>query len=196
MRFRAITLGSVLMLAAAAQAAPPPVLGTGYSANRRIETDQGVFEGSIAAAPGMERSEIRMGGMSTVMILRSDRKVAWMLMPAQNMYQEMDFAQAAQQAGSVAQEQLELEEVGSEAIQGIAATKYKFRMKDGSAGGFLWYSREGIPLKMDLLSTSGRKKSRITVTLDDVKVGAQDPALFELPAGYTRLPGAMSMPRR
>jgi hypothetical protein len=196
MKIRTAITGATLLLAAAANAAPPPALSTGYSANRRIESDQGVIEGSIVAAPGMERSEMRMGGMSTVTILRSDRGKGWMLMPAQKMYQELDLRQAAQQAGTVPQDQVDLEQVGTETIEGLATTKYKFVMKDGSAGGFLWYTRDGIPVKMDLLSKSGRRNSRITVTLENVQVGEQDPSLFELPAGYTQLPGGMINLRR
>jgi hypothetical protein len=189
MRIRIATLCS-LLFASGATAAPPPALSTEYSANRRIESDQGVIEGSIAAAPGRERSEMRVGGMSTVMILRSDRGLGWMLMPAQKMYQELDFSRAAQQAGTVAQDQLDLEVVGKETISGLETTKYKFVSKDGSGGGFLWYTADGIALKMDVLSKTGRKNSRMTVTLEDVRVGTQDPAVFELPAGYKRLPGA------
>lgn len=187
--FTRLAILSALALAPAADAASPPPLTAEYSANRRIESDQGVIEGRIAAAPGMERSEMRVGGMSTVMILRTDRQLGWMLMPAQKMYQEMDFARAAQQSGSVAQDQVELELVGSETVSGLETTKYKFVSKDRSAGGFLWYTAEGIPAKMDVLSKSGRRNSRMTVTLEDIRIGTQDPAVFELPAGFSRLPG-------
>ncbi len=178
-----------IVVYSAAEAATPPLLTVEYSASRRIESDQGVFEGSIAAAPGMERSEMRMGQMSAVMILRNDRKLGYMVMPAQRLYQEIEFAQAAQASGAVAQDQVELEVVGSETVSGLATTKYKFVTKDRSAGGFLWYSAEGIPVKMDLVSKEGRGKSRMTVTLDDVRIGAQDRAAFEVPAGFARMPG-------
>lgn len=182
---------SWVLLYSAAEAAAPPMLTVEYSAQRRIESDQGVIEGSVAAAPGMERSEMRMGPMSAVMIVRSDRKVGYMVMPAQRMYQELDFAQAAQQSGAVAQDQVELEVVGTETVSGLETTKYKFVSKDRSAGGFLWYSAEGIPVKMDVLSKNGREKSRMTVTLQDVRIGAQDRATFEVPAGYARMPGGL-----
>lgn len=180
---------SWVLLYSAAEAASPPMLTVEYSANRRIESDQGVIDGSVAAAPGMERSEMRMGSMSAVMIVRSDRKVGYMVMPAQRMYQELDFAQAAQKTGTVAQDQVELETVGSETVSGLATTKYKFISKDRSAGGFLWYTAEGIPVKMDVLSKSDGEKSRMTVTLQDVRIGQQDRATFEVPAGFARMPG-------
>ena len=61
-------------------------------------------------------------------------------------------------------------------------------LEGGSAGGFIWITQEGIPVKMDMLSKSGRKKSRITMTLTNLTIGAQDPQLFELPADYSAMP--------
>jgi hypothetical protein len=171
---------SWMLVYSAAEAASPPLLTVEYSAHRRIETDQGVIEGSVAAAPGMERSEIRMGSMSSsVMIMRSDRKVGYRVMPAQRMYLEVDLAQAAQRSGTVAQDQLELEAVGSETVSGLATTKYKFVTKD-----------EGIPVKMDVLSKYGSDKSRTTVTLHDVRIGEQDRSTFDVPAGFARVTGS------
>ena len=179
---------SWMLVYSAAEAASPPMLTVEYSAHRRIESDQGVMEGSVAAAPGMERSEMRMGSMSSVMIMRNDRKLGYMVMPAQRMYLEVDLAQAAQRSGTLAQDQVELEAVGSDTVSGLATTKYKFVTKDRSTGGFLWYSAEGIPVKMDVLSKYGSDKSRTTVTLHDVRIGEQDRTTFDVPAGFARMP--------
>lgn len=67
----------------------------------------------------------------------------------------------------------------------ILFSLYKMIMKDGSAGGFIWITQQGIAIKMDMLSKSGRDKTRITMTLKNLQIGSQDPQLFELPAGYT-----------
>jgi hypothetical protein len=74
-------------------------------------------------------------------------------------------------------------------MSGQAANKYKFVMKDKSAGGFLWYTNTGIPVKMDVLSKTDGKTTRMTVTLENIQIGPQDPAAFEVPANYTALPG-------
>jgi hypothetical protein len=66
-------------------------------------------------------------------------------------------------------------------------------MKDGSAGGFMWFTKDGITMKMDLLQKEGGKKSRMTMTLTHLKVGPQDPALFEIPAGYNKMPNMGKM---
>ena len=165
-----------------------PAPSVEYSADRVVETEAGTFEGKVYSSRDRERSETTMQGMQSVMILRRDRQLAWMLMPTQKMYQEMDFAKAQQQSGSAPDSQVEITEVGSDTVEGFATTKYKMLMKDGSAGGFIWITGEGIPVKMDFLSKSDGKKTRITMTLRNLEIGDQDPQLFELPAGYSKMP--------
>jgi hypothetical protein len=185
---------AILPTTAAAAAMTTPRLTVEYSADRRVETDSGDLQGRVYAAPGMERSETRVtADMTTVMILRTDKKIGWMLMPAQKMYQELDLAKASKQSGAVTPEQTELELVGQETVSGQSANKYKFVTEDKSAGGFLWYTTTGIPVKMDVLSKSGRKSERMTVTLENIQIGTQDRALFELPKGFNRMPGAGGM---
>jgi hypothetical protein len=67
-------------------------------------------------------------------------------------------------------------------------------MKDGTAGGFIWITSDGIAIKMDMLSKSGGEKTRMTLTLKNLKIGAQDPQLFEVPGDYKAMPrfGGMS----
>jgi hypothetical protein len=194
MNSRILVLACLSLGSMSTVAAVPPPLSVEYSADRRIESGEDTIEGRVLAAPGMERSELAMRGMSAVMILRTDRKLGWMVLPAQRMYQETSLAQATQQTGAVAIDQVELTVVGDETVSGVATTKYRFVSLDRSTGGFLWYSAEGIPVKMDVLSKSGGDKSRTTVTLHNIQVGPQDRAAFEVPAGFTKLPGG-GMPR-
>jgi hypothetical protein len=83
--------------------------------------------------------------------------------------------------------------VGTETVEGQSATKYKLIMKDGSAGGFMWFTKDGVMVKMDAVTKDGKDKSRITMTLKNLKVGAQDASLFEVPAGFTKLPAMGNM---
>src|SRR5690349_14780796 len=169
------------------EAATLPMPTVEYSADRIIETSQGSFEGKIYAAKDKERTETNMQGMQSVMIVRKDQQLGWMLMPAQRMYQKLDIKQAQQQSGSQPND-VEITEVGSDAVEGVSATKYKMIMKDGSAGGFLWITPEGITVKMDMLSKDGRDKNRTTITLKNLVVGPQDAALFDPPADYKAMP--------
>ncbi|HEU4627482.1 MAG TPA: DUF4412 domain-containing protein [Steroidobacteraceae bacterium] len=175
-------------MAAPSHGAPLPAPTVSYSADRIIETEAGTITGKVYAARGMERQESTMSGMSTILILRHDKQVGYMLMPAQHMYQQLDFAQAKKQAGAQAADQVDITEVGHETIEGLPTTKYKAVMKDGSGGGFMWITSDGIAIKMDMLSKSERAKTRMTLTLKNVQIGAQDPQLFEVPADYKALP--------
>jgi hypothetical protein len=168
-------------------AATLPMPTVEYSADRVIETAQGSFEGKIYAARDKERTETSMQGMQSVMIVRKDQQLGWMLMPAQRMYQKLDIKQAQQQSGSQPND-VEITEVGGDTVEGISATKYKMIMKDGSAGGFLWITPEGITVKMDMLSKDGRDKNRTTITLKNLVIGPQDAALFDPPADYKAMP--------
>ncbi len=168
-------------------AATLPIPTVEYSADRTIETSQGTFEGKIYATKDKERTETTMQGMQSVMILRRDQQLGWMIMPAQRMYQKLDYKQAQQRSGSQPND-VEITEVGNDTVEGVAATKYKMIMKDGSAGGFLWITADGITVKMDMLSKDGRDKNRTTVTLRNLVIGPQDAALFDPPAGYQAMP--------
>ena len=173
-----------------APAATLPAPTVEYSADRIMETDQGTFEGKVYSAKDKERSETHLQGMQTVMILRRDRQVGWTLMPTQKMYRQMDLAKAAEQSASVPQDVVDITEEGPESVEGHAATKYKMVMKDRSAGGLIWITAEGIPVKMDMLSKSGSARTRVTVTLKNLQIGPQDPQLFEVPEGYSALPAS------
>ena len=185
---RLSTLLVLALSATAAHAAGLPAPTVEYSADRVIETEAGTFNGKVYAAKDKERTEMHVGDMKTVMILRRDKQLGWSLMPMQKMYQQIDFAKAAQQSGAAPDDQVEITVVGTESIEGFEVTKYKMLLKDGSAGGFIWITQEGIPVKMDMLSKSGREKSRMTMTLTNLTIGAQDPQLFELPADYNAMP--------
>lgn len=178
-----------IAIAGPAQAAGLPAPTVEYSADRSIDSDAGTLEGKVYSSLGKERSETNMGGMQSVLILRRDQQIGWMLMPMQKMYKEMDFTKAQEQSGAAPEDQIEITQVGSESVEGFESTKYKLVMKDGSAGGFIWITQEGIAVKMDMLSKSGREKTRMTVTLKNVTIGSQDPQLFELPPDYTAMGG-------
>jgi hypothetical protein len=178
------------------EAATLPVPSVEYSADRVMETSSGTFNGKVFATQDKERAETNMRGMQSVMILRRDKQIGWMLMPAQKMYMTMDFAKAQQQAGAAPDDKVEITEVGTETIEGFSTKKFKMLMKDGTGGGFIWITEHGIPVKMDMLSKSGGDKSRVTVTLTNLKIGAQDAQMFELPSGYTAMPSMGNMGMR
>lgn len=169
-----------------------PAPDTEYSGVRQVVMAEGSFTQTVHHSHGKERSEMQMEGMGMIFIIRPDKNLAWQLMPMQKMYMEMDFASANKMSGK-APDDVTIEKIGSDMLDGTSTTKYKILMKDKSAGGFIWLSPENIPVKMDFLSTEGKDKNRITMTLKNLKVEPQEAALFELPAGYQPMPSMGNM---
>ena len=191
MRLRVLAALAALVgfgTSAVANGASLPAPTVEYSADRIMETSAGTFIGKVYATKDKERSETNTGGMQSVMILRRDKQLGWMIMPTHKMFQTLDFAKAQAQSGAAPDSQVEITEAGKETIEGFAATKYKMLMKDGTGGGFIWITEHGIPVKMDMLSKDGGAKSRMTITLKNLHIGPQDAKLFELPSGLTAMP--------
>ena len=178
-----LILASALLLPAAGWAAPPPEPKVDYSADSTMETEGGMtMKSRVYYSPGKQRME--MGGKDgSVTIMRRDKKVMWQLMG--DMYMEMPMNQSEDPHDM----DVQMTTVGEETVNGIKTTKSKViaTKKDGSKfGGFFWTTKDGITIKMDLLSKEGDKKMRITQELTNLKVGKVDPKLFEIPPGYTK----------
>jgi len=188
--FFCMTIGLLQPQNAFANSIPAP--DTEYSAIKQVVTAEGSFTQTVHHSHGKERSEMQMQGMSMALIYRPDKKLAWQLMPMQKMYMEMDLKSANKMTGN-APDDVTIEQVGSEVVDGIKTTKYKLLMKDKSAGGFIWLSPENIAIKMDFLAKEGKDKNRITMTLKNLKVEPQEAALFELPEGYQPMPSMGNM---
>jgi hypothetical protein len=77
MLIRIVAFASVLLCSVAANALAPPTLSVEYSADRKIETDSGDMRGRVVATPNAQRNETSMSGMTTVMILCTDKKIGW-----------------------------------------------------------------------------------------------------------------------
>lgn len=161
-----------------------------YSADSSMETEAGAMNGRIYSAPGKERREMDQGGKKMITIMRKDKKVTWMLMPEQKMYMEMPMDSGRPQPGNTSDYKIDATVVGTETVNGIKATKSKVVMTDSKGnkmGGFMWRTTDGIAVKSDVLAMGGGSKMRMKSELTNLKIGHQDPALFEIPAGYTTM---------
>lgn len=183
----AAVLMCVILVPFTVSATPQPEVQVDYSADSTMETEGGMtVKGRVYHTVNKERMEMGgADGMTT--ITRKDKKVVWQLMGDMYMEMPMDSSNASGMDGFDIVEQ---SEAGQETINGMKTTKSKVVAvkKDGSGkfGGFFWTTKEGITVKMDLLSKEGDKKIRMTSELTNLKIEKQDPALFEIPAGYTK----------
>jgi len=160
-----------------------------YSADTNMETAQGAMKGHIYHAPGKERREMVQGGQTMITIQRQDKKAIWMLMPDQKMYMEMSVDQS-RAPDDLTGYKIEQTTVGPETVNGVSTTKSKVIMTDAKGakmGGFMWTTKDGIVVKMDVVAVEKGSKLRIKMDLTNLKVTKQDSALFEIPAGYTKM---------
>jgi len=199
--FRKYLTAAAIALAATAQAASPAQPQVEYSADTLIETAEVSMKGHINYTPTRERREMvtGSGGDKMIMIMRHDKKIAWTLMPAEKIYMEVSLAQASAQAkDDISKYKIEQTVVGPETVNGVKTTKSKIIMtgpKGEKMGGFMWMTKDNIMVKMDAIAIDKNQKQRFKTELTDLKVGKQDPRLFEVPAGYEKMgmPGIGAM---
>ena len=174
-----------------AQAAPMNRPQAEYSADATIENEEGATTQKIFVTPTKERKEMLTGaGDGAVQIFRYDTKVMWMLMPSENMYMEYSIGGGPSKGNDTSQWTYEDTAMGEETLNGVKVTKYKTiaTSTDGKKfGGFSWRTKEGINVKQDLLYKEGNDKKRMMTELSNLRIGRQDPKLFEIPDGFTKL---------
>ena len=52
--------------------------------------------------------------------------------------------------------------------------------------GTIWVTKEGIMVKMDAVTVVEGNQAHVKIDLKNLKIGTQDPGLFEIPAGYQK----------
>jgi hypothetical protein len=186
-----------IAMAGTVHAATPAQPRVEYSADTVMETAEVSMKGHVNYAPKRERREmVTDGGDKMIMIMRLDKKMAWTLMPSEKMYIEMNLDQANSQAkDDTSKYKIEQTVIGPEMLNGVNTTKSKIIMtgpKGEKMGGFMWMTKDNIVVKMDAIAINKKDKMRFKTELTNLKVGKQDPALFEIPKGYTKM--NMGMP--
>ena len=181
-----LALGLGLALPAAADSAAWLHAKVDYTAHTLMQSDAGRLTGRVWASGRKERRELVVKGRTHTMIVRKDRGVAWVLMPEQHLYLEQPLGRDGLTPDRFAGGQLVREALGSEAVNGVEATKY--RVHGTAANGepfeaWMWMTPQEIPVRV----VTGEGDGRVEMELDDLSVGAIDPSRFEIPTGYTRL---------
>jgi len=184
----------IVLLYALAQAAEFPYPKVGYSADVRMDMGKDpdgkplILTGKVYFSNDKERRELVTSGTNTVMIWRRDKGVTWQLIPNGRMYMESRGGPDAHNPERKMRDgNVKLNKLGSERVNGMATTKYKIEavQKDGSRfDGHHWVTKENIPVRME--GTSANQRFQIDYT--NIQIGRQDPGLFEIPAGYERMP--------
>jgi hypothetical protein len=172
-------------------AAPMSRPNAEYSADSTIQNEEGTIQQKVYVTPTRERKEMLTGaGDGGIQIFRYDTRVMWILMPSEKMYMEQSMSGGPPKGNDPSQWTYEDTAMGEETLNGVKVTKYKTiaTSTDGKKyGGFSWRTKEGINLKQDLLYKEGNDKKRMLTELSNLQIGRQDPKLFEIPEGFTKL---------
>ena len=174
---------SVVLPAAAAELIRPDAA---YSATRVMRAAGFEMSGTINHDHGKERWETNSGGMRQVMIRRPDQSKIFMVMPDMNMAMEMQMGGPGPMPNPDDFNEDDFEDLGREDLNGETVTKYRTQ-NQGSSGVYtvlICVSDDGIPLRMEGSGSEGDFEMFLT----DLQRGAQDPALFELPADVQVMP--------
>lgn len=121
------------------------------------------------------RSEIDANGMQMISIIRKDKKMSYSLMPAQKMVMDNPLQDAPAAAAPAGAEPV-WEKIGSEKVNGQDCTVYT--VKSGGTVTTYYLGSDKLPVRL--------KTDAMTMDYKNFKAGAQDAALFEVPAGYTK----------
>jgi hypothetical protein len=179
-----------LALPISAEAAMLGDASVSYRAERTVTVDGRTYSGPVMHEPGHQRHEQDMFGMHEVFLLDTKAATGILVLPTVRTYLEFPFPPLMAELDSP---DLVRHPVGPETIAGVATTKYRVdhTARDGShAAGFLWLSRTGILMKLDVSVTRahGGRPMAISMALSQVTTGPVDPALFQVPQGLVRLP--------
>jgi len=194
MRLLALATVMAVGLWGAVQAATTNVLDlkTEYSAATAIQTPKGVQRGRVWRTPTALRHEMTDDPRVNTLIARLDRKVAWLLVPEQKLAIELGLENFGLPTELLTGAGVKQTPVGQETIAGQRTTKVHVERPAGQSGngrfeGDVWTTVEGIIMKIVGNGENQGRAGHVNVSFSDVKVGRQDPALFDLPAGYRRL---------
>ncbi len=169
-----------------------------YSADMQIKADLEVINIRVYYSPGKERQEISIKdgkASKAIMIFRHDKKVMWTLMPSEKMYMETSLDEAMEKSKDITKcdtcKIIERKTIGSEVVQGVKVTKEKIKTscpEHGEYQGTMWFSKEDIMMKMEAVikDTKTKKEESLEIELKNLKIGKQNPALFEVPKDYKR----------
>ena len=155
---------------------------TAYAATRSVRLDGREVATQVNHTRLRERISANGSGVDGTVILRSDRNIAWQLMPQMGIYAEADVSRMDTPANIRI---VSSEPLGEETVAGQSAMKYRavFQTRNGGQHqGYFWQNKAGVHVKQQFPVTDRNGRTRqVELELRDLKVGAQDPALFEVP---------------
>jgi hypothetical protein len=158
-----------------------------FSADQIQTTGKRVTTGRVYFNEKAVRLESEQKGKQTITIMRLDHKAVWVLTPAQKTYMDMGGlgALGMEWASSAEGAKVQREALGSEQVGAYHCDKYRVHTtwENHVYTSLEWDAKEldGFPVKQ------ADEKGSWSKQYQNVRLGPQDPSLFEIPADYKKI---------
>lgn len=163
-----------------------------YTADSVLKIDGMEVISRVYHSGSKERMEQEMDGAAQVIIVRTDKKLAWVLMPQMQMYMEIGYDALGAAAYDPGEMDYTLVAEGTESVAGVTAAKYRMTAvgRDGKRfEGYIWLGPGNIMVRIEAASKGNGKTERVKMELRNLRIGPVDRSLFEVPKGYTKMQG-------
>jgi outer membrane lipoprotein-sorting protein len=159
-----------------------------FSADLLLKQGGKTMTGKVYVKGDKTRQEFVQQGQKQITILRPDKGITWVLMPAEKIYMEMSSQEGAAydpQLDLNIKDKAEIKLLGKETVNGYMCDKYQYIYRDTSMGtATQWVSKQlNVPIKTEYKSTSGY----MLTEYKNIKEGNIQDSLFEVPGDYALL---------
>jgi outer membrane lipoprotein-sorting protein len=159
-----------------------------FSADLLLKQGGQTTTGKVYVKGDKTRQEIIQQGQKQITILRPDKGVTWILMPAEKRYMEMSSEEGAAydpQSDPNIKDKAEIKLLGKETVNGYVCDKYQYIYRDTSLGTLTqWVSKQlNVPIKTEYKSASGY----MLTEYKNIKEGNVQNSLFDVPGDYMLL---------
>ncbi|HEY6252238.1 MAG TPA: DUF4412 domain-containing protein [Candidatus Angelobacter sp.] len=156
-----------------------------FSADQIHTTGKETMTSKVWASGNAMRIEGEKKGKKSIIIMRFDRKVMWSVMPDQRMYLELPWANQGEWASMVQGAQTQRQSLGAEQVGSYHCDKSRLQV---TLQGKVYISLEWAAKELNgFVVKTQDEKGQWSSEYQNVKLGAQDPSLFEVPADYRKL---------
>ena len=205
MRRVAALVCSAVMIAAAVALAQAPA---GFSADMQMKSPKSPpINGKFYFSGNKTRMDVRAEGQESRIISDLNAKKVYMVMPEHRMYMEYGFGQMQGQKtpdlkprnpnNPCDEAEYTCKKVGTETVNGRSCDKWRFTSKKkDTANMTAWLDQKSmVPIRS--VTDDGHQWDLL-----NLKEGPQNPSLFAIPSGYTKMDmggmmgGQMPRPRR
>lgn len=161
-----------------------------FSADMISRTGKEIVNARIYVA----KEKVRMEMSESIMIVRRDKNLSWMVMPSDKMYMENPVEMSSSpKVAAQFDDETERVAMGTEDVDGAPAEKFKvtYTEKGKPVSVYQWLRGGQIPVKVEAVDGSWGMEYK------NLKTGPQSADLFEVPADYQKfaMPGLGDMMR-